>query len=214
MDGMHGPTVAHTDSGEPFHPVRGSPNLSPQTREMLTVRREEVQPRRNPDAGAGVIWHGAVRGDAFAWQGNEQMSRIRWKPRFTTMVVKRPEGIITMAQTPVEAQRIIGQVSAQALQDAEYRARLQEDAKGVLAESGLELPGNVNVVVLSQFEDVEASHKDPNTMYLVVGATGDQLSHEELSAVAGGGSCQSTSSTALTIPSCVSSASTASTQCN
>lgn len=119
-----------------------------------------------------------------------------------------------MAQTPVEAQRIIGQVSAQALQDADFRASLQGDAKSVLTEAGLEIPENVNVQVLSQFEDVPAGHRDPNTMYLVVGAAGDQLSHEELSAVAGGGSCQSTSSTALTIPSCVSCVSTASTQCN
>jgi hypothetical protein len=117
-----------------------------------------------------------------------------------------------MAQSPVEAQRIIGQVSAQALQDEAYRTRLQGDPKAVLSESGLDLPEGIDVKVLSQFEEIPAG--DASTLYLVVGATGDQLSHEELSAVAGGGSCQSTSSTALTIPSCVSSASTASTQCN
>ena len=117
-----------------------------------------------------------------------------------------------MAQSPVEAQRIIGQVSAQALTDEAYRTRLQEDPKAVLAESGLELPEGLDVKILSQFDAIPAG--EPNTLHLVVGATGDQLSHEELSAVAGGGSCQSTASTALTIPSCVSSTSSASTQCN
>src|SRR5690554_2502654 len=110
-----------------------------------------------------------------------------------------------MAQSPVEAQRIIGQVSAQALTDEAYRTRLQGDPKGVLAESGLELPEGMDVKILSQFDAIPAG--EPNTLHLVVGATGDQLSHEELSAVAGGGSCQSTTSTALTIPSCVSSTS-------
>lgn len=118
-----------------------------------------------------------------------------------------------MAQNPVEAQRVIGQVTAQALTDADFRSRLEKQPKEILADNGLDLPASMSVQVLSQFDDVPASHKDPNVLYLVVGATGDQLSHEELSAVAGGGSCQSTASTAFTVPSCVSSASTASTQC-
>ncbi len=116
-----------------------------------------------------------------------------------------------MAQNPVEAQRIIGQVSAQALTDEAYRTRLQGDPKGVLAESGLELPADLNVKVLSQFDQIPAG--EANTLHLVVGAHADQLSHEELSAVAGGGTCQSTASTAFCVPSCVSSASTASTEC-
>lgn len=120
-----------------------------------------------------------------------------------------------MAQSEgaLESQRIIGQVSAQAMQDPEYRERLRAQPKEVLAEAGLQLPDNINVQVLGQFDEVPAAHRDPNTMYLVVGATGDQLSHEELSAVAGGSSCQSTASTMFCIPSCVSCSSTASTEC-
>ncbi len=116
-----------------------------------------------------------------------------------------------MAQSPVEAQRIIGQVSAQALTDEAYRTRLQGDPKAVLAESGLELPVGLEVKIYSQFDAIPAG--EPNTLNLVVGAHADQLSHEELSAVAGGASCQSTSSTQMCVPSCISSATSASTQC-
>jgi hypothetical protein len=116
-----------------------------------------------------------------------------------------------MAQSPVEAQRIIGQVSAQALTDEAYRTRLQNEPKAVLSESGLELPEGLNVKIYSQFDAIPAG--EPNTLNLVVGAHADQLSHEELSAVAGGGTCQSTASTFFCIPSCASSSSTASTIC-
>jgi hypothetical protein len=116
-----------------------------------------------------------------------------------------------MAQSPVEAQRIIGQVSAQALHDEAYRTRLQGEPKAVLAESGFELPESIDVKILSQFDEIPAG--DASTLYLVVGAHADQLSHEELSAVAGGGTCQATSSTMICLPSCVSSATCASTQC-
>jgi hypothetical protein len=65
--------------------------------------------------------------------------------------------------------------------------------------------------ILSQFDAIPAG--DPKTMYLVVGVTGDQFSHEELSAAAGGACCQTTASTMICVRSCVSSHSTASTQC-
>lgn len=118
-----------------------------------------------------------------------------------------------MSEQALESQRIIGQVSAQALQDADFRSKLEADPKGVLASHGLNLPADLNVKVLSQFDSVPAVADDPKTLYLMVGATGDQLSHEELSAVAGGGSCQSTASTMFCIPSCLSCSSTASTEC-
>ena len=108
-----------------------------------------------------------------------------------------------MSQTPQEVQRIAGQVLARAMNDDAFGEQLRADARNVLAENGLELPDTLQVEVLSSYDEIPTENRDPNTMYLVLDASGGQLSHEELSGLAGGGSCQGLS-TAGSIGSCVS----------
>ena len=81
-------------------------------------------------------------------------------------------------------------------------------------EHGLDLPvemPNMKVEVLSSYDQIPQDAINGQTLYLVVPDT-DELSHEELSMVVGAAaSCQSTASSFCTIPSCLSSSSTAST---
>jgi len=119
-----------------------------------------------------------------------------------------------LVEAPSNPQKIIGRVSAQAMLHEDFRARLAADPVAVLNEEGLEVPDEMNVEILTSFDDVPAD-QDAGTMYLVI-PEADELSHEDLSiATVAAASCQTTASTACTTPSCVSTASSASTNsCN
>jgi hypothetical protein len=115
-------------------------------------------------------------------------------------------------QNAFEVQKIIGQVSALAIMDESLKARLSSEPLSVLREHGLELPDEMpafKVQVLGSYEELPPDAASGDTLYLVVPEPGE-LTHEELSMVAGG-ACQSTASTACTAL-CISTASTASTE--
>jgi hypothetical protein len=108
-------------------------------------------------------------------------------------------------------EKIIGRVSAMAMVDEEFKARLTADPEGVLAEAGLDLPPEMTVEIRFSFDDVPADVGD-ETLYLVI-PEADELSEEDLSVTTvATASCQSTASTFSTAPSCAGCASTASTQ--
>jgi hypothetical protein len=119
-----------------------------------------------------------------------------------------------MIQSAMEVQKIVGQVSAMAIMDEAFKARLSAEPVAVLREHGLDLPAempDMKVQILGSYDELPADAADGHTLYLVV-PEADELSHEELSMVVGAAaSCQSTASTCCTVPSCLSSASTAST---
>ena len=119
-----------------------------------------------------------------------------------------------MVQSALEAQKIIAQVSAIATFDETFKARLVSEPVSVLKEHGLELTADMpsmKVEVLSSYDEIPADAALGSTLYLVV-PSADELSHEDLSMVVGAAaSCQSTASTFCTVPSCISSSSTAST---
>lgn len=111
--------------------------------------------------------------------------------------------------------RGIARAMAQASIDSVYRDQLLDDATTTLRESGVHIPDGIRVnVVADASQHVTA---DPHTVVLDLKShmnIGDiSLNEEALASVAGGGSCQSTASTAYTVASCVSSTSSASTAC-
>lgn len=120
-----------------------------------------------------------------------------------------------MAQSALDAQRIMGEVAAQAMADKAFRERLAGNPGAILREKGLEIPAGVAVKAVSNYEQIPPPQETPNVLHVLIPSDDPhgELSEEELSAMAGGGTCQSTASTAFCIPSCVSSVSTASTRC-
>jgi len=118
----------------------------------------------------------------------------------------------TLTARPVDAQKIIGRISAMAMVDDEFRTRLNNDPEFVLAEHGLEMPAGITVTIVPTFDDVPPEH-DPMAMYLVV-PDADTLTHEDLTLhTVTAKSTQSTASSCCTTPGCLTSASSASTQC-
>jgi hypothetical protein len=114
-------------------------------------------------------------------------------------------------ETRTNPQKVIGRVSALAMLDEEFKARLIADPEAVLAEEGLDLPAGVTVEIRPSFDDVPADH-DEETLYLVI-PEADEVSEEDLSiSTVATASCQSTASTASTAPSCAGCVSSASTQ--
>lgn len=112
-----------------------------------------------------------------------------------------------MAQMATDTQRIMGQVTAMAMLDADFRARLEAAPIDVLREFGMDVPGTATIEVVS---DAAALSADGDTVQLFVPNVTD-LSEEELSMVAGAvASCESTAGTCCTFlcVSCFSSAST------
>lgn len=113
-----------------------------------------------------------------------------------------------MAQMATDSQRVVGQVTAMAMLDDDFRARLEASPIDVLREFGMDVPSQAQVEVV---RDASALTMDAgDTVQLFVPDAAD-LSEEELSMVAGAvASCQSTAGTCCTLL-CISSVSTAST---
>lgn len=113
------------------------------------------------------------------------------------------------------AAKTIAKAVALANTDAGFKSQLLSNPSAALASHGLDVPAGINLHFVDAGASVPAS--TASDLYLQLGSLdrlGDvELNEEALASVAGGGSCQSTASTALTIPSCVSSASSASTKC-
>lgn len=118
---------------------------------------------------------------------------------------------MTPSTASLDAQKVIGQISAMAMVDEEFKSRLVSDPRPVLAENGVDLPDGMRVEIVASAEEIPEM-RDPSSLYLIIPTMGD-LTEEDLSRVRyAAASCQSTASTACTTPSCASSASTASTQ--
>jgi hypothetical protein len=117
----------------------------------------------------------------------------------------------TVASTPAsDAQKMLGQISAMAMVDEEFKSRLAVNPLPVLAENGIELPEGTRVEIVASPEEIPAQ-RDPQSLYLIIPTIGD-MSEEDISRVRyAAASCESTASTACCTPSCASSASTAST---
>ena len=114
-----------------------------------------------------------------------------------------------MAQVVSDTQRIVGQVTAMAMLDEAFRARLEATPLEVLREYGMDVPGTARISVVSDPAELSAQADDDTVLLFVPNSI--DLSEEELSMVAGAAaSCQSTSSTFCTLLclSCVSTAST------
>ncbi len=114
-----------------------------------------------------------------------------------------------MAQVVSDAQRTMGQVTAMAMFDDEFRARLEAAPLDVLREFGMDLDASTRVEIVSDPAALTAPEADGAMLLFIPQAI--DLSEEELSMVAGAvASCQGTASTACTALciSCFSSAST------
>ena len=113
-----------------------------------------------------------------------------------------------MAYVVSDAQRIMGQVSAMAMLDEEFRTRLEASPLEVLREFGMEVPCEAHVEIVS--DPAALATPAAGSVVLFV-PNASELSEEELSMVAGAvASCQSTAGTCCTFL-CISSVSTAST---
>jgi hypothetical protein len=118
---------------------------------------------------------------------------------------------MNLSTPSIDAQKVIGQISAMAMVDEEFKSRLAADPRPVLAENGVDLPDGMRVEIVNAAEEIPAD-RDPSALYLIIPMM-DDLSEEDVSRVRyAAASCQSTASTACTTPSCASTASTASTQ--
>jgi len=114
-----------------------------------------------------------------------------------------------MAQVVSDTQRIMGQVTAMAMLDEEFRARLEVSPLDVLREFGMNLSDSTQVEIVSDPAKLGMADDDGPVQLFVPDAA--DLSEEELSMVAGAvASCQSTASSfcCLTCLSCSSTAST------
>jgi len=120
-----------------------------------------------------------------------------------------------MSIQSAQAVKAISKVVALANTDAAFKSSLLSNPGAALSSHGLKLPAGVNV------HFVEAGASVPKSsaadVYLQLGSLdriGDvELNEEALTKVAGGGSCVSTASTCFCIPSCLTCASTASSNC-
>lgn len=114
-----------------------------------------------------------------------------------------------MAQMATDAQRIMGQVTAMAMLDEAFRARLEASPIEVLQEFGMDVPGTVRVDIISDAAMLQTGDESETVQLYIPDAS--ELSEEELSMVAGAvASCESTAGTCCTLP-CISSFSSAST---
>ena len=110
-----------------------------------------------------------------------------------------------------DARKILGQLSAKAMVDAEFKSRLMANPEPILLEHGLQIPKDMKIELFTSFDQVP-TNRPPNTLYLVIPGA-EEMTQEDLStAMVAAASCQSTASSACTTPSCLSTSSTASTQ--
>jgi hypothetical protein len=104
---------------------------------------------------------------------------------------------------------IISKVTAKAQADKDFRSRYVANPNAVLKENGLQIPAGIRFHV-SEGMPSELPPSTATDVYLVVPQTEETIRDERLGARASA-SCESTSSTCFTIPSCLSCVSTAST---
>jgi hypothetical protein len=103
--------------------------------------------------------------------------------------------------------RSLAKAVALANTDADFKAALLANPADALAQHGFTAPEGINIHFVDEGADV----------YLQLGKVGStatiELDEQALANVAAGGSCETTASTALTIPSTISCVSSKSTAC-
>lgn len=111
--------------------------------------------------------------------------------------------------------KLIQKATALASTDSDYKAALLANPKEALSKVGFIAADGVKINFVEEGDNVPPSTS--SNIYLTLGKVDKvvtmELDEESLQAVAAGGSCQTTASSAATVPSCVSSASSASTKC-
>lgn len=102
---------------------------------------------------------------------------------------------------------------AQAMSASTFKQRFVSNPKQVLEEDGFQIPAETKVeVITGEGQKVDLSG---TTIYLTLAQppTEQELNDAQLSSVAGGSSCLASASTLYCVIVCVSTQSTASTQC-
>ncbi len=115
-----------------------------------------------------------------------------------------------MSQSAAEVSQIVGEVTARAQADSEFRKAYLAAPGKVLAEVGLEVPNNVNVHVIEGDGTGKMPTSSASDVYLLLPTVEEVVQDESLAATESA-SCQSTASTCFTVPSCASCVSSAST---
>jgi hypothetical protein len=93
--------------------------------------------------------------------------------------------------------RMHGEITARAMADPAYRSELLADPRGVLAAAGIDVPADVRIEVVTVAPDVvptSAEIEQPKVVYFVLNDPDDELSAEDLQAVAGGNEASTWSS--------------------
>lgn len=121
----------------------------------------------------------------------------------------------TMPGFSIRDIQAISKLTARAFNDASYARKLMANPDEELRKMGVAVPDGMRIHFVRQGADApQSSETDIYLRIMDLNLLGElELDEEKMAKVAGGGSCRSTASTALTIPSCVSSQSTASTVC-
>jgi hypothetical protein len=104
-----------------------------------------------------------------------------------------------MDTTVRTAQRTYGEIVARALTDPDFRARLEADPRGVLDAAGMPLPPDMRIVVV---DAAPSGAPEPGVLPIVIAPPDEELSSDDLAAVAGGIEAGSLF-TILTAPSCI-----------
>jgi len=74
---------------------------------------------------------------------------------------------MNLSTPSMDAQKVIGQISAMAMVDEEFKSRLAADPRPVLAENGVDLPDGMRVEIVSAAEEIPAD-RDPSALYLII----------------------------------------------
>lgn len=111
--------------------------------------------------------------------------------------------------------KLIQKAIALASTDSSYKSSLLSNSAAALEKVGFTVPEGVTIHFVEDGKSLP--NTTPTDIYLPIDQVGSNvtldLDEESLQAVAAGGSCSTTASTAFTVPSCLSSASSASTKC-
>lgn len=111
--------------------------------------------------------------------------------------------------------RSLAKAVALANTDADFKAALLANPADALAQHGFTAPEGINIHFVDEGADVPVVTS--TDVYLQLGKVGStatiELDEQALANVAAGGSCETTASTALTIPSTISCVSSKSTAC-
>lgn len=111
--------------------------------------------------------------------------------------------------------RSLAKAVALANTDADFKAALLANPADALTQHGFTAPEGINIHFVDEGAAVPASSH--TNVYLQLGKLNStatiELDEQALASVAAGGSCSTTASTLFSIPSCLGTASSASTQC-